>query len=425
MAEKPKTPAIGDALRGTVDYAVRSREGLREGLLHARSARLDPPPPQEHARRFLFGVSLPITLMRLAWAEAPVRRSALRRLAPPVACVALFAAVGIGSLLEDLYAARHQPLALHVESKDDDDDSDADDDDVATDDEVKKEVKQAAADVASAVRSGADDPVTEARLQASAAAVKEAARKARKAKEARATSPAPAPKGRWPVLQAVMTFVESKIAKLIGTLSVLEWILVWIGREHHDQIAWEVSQLSGVPGEPLPHPPRLRLDLAWVRMKGWRAVRFLIFLALAAPVASLVGQVPYVGGGLAVVIEGAWTAYWASVFAIGNSFLVWERPLGEGEAPWFVRRLYALGRAPVVGVAFRVCARVLTRVTRNVWPACMAFERTPWESAGLAALRGVASIPVVYIVTRPFFAPAATHAWLARATDVDDHVYRR
>jgi hypothetical protein len=195
---------------------------------------------------------------------------------------------------------------------------------------------------------------------------------------------------------------------------------VWIGREHHDQISYEVSRLTGVPGEPLASEPRLRFDFAWVKMKGWRTVRFLIFLALGSPLAWLAGMVPHVGGVLAVAVEGAWAAYWASVFAIANSFLVWETELAPDAAPWFVRVLGQLARVPVVGIVPRVYARVLTRATQKVWPACLAFEKAPWESAGLAALRGVTSVPVLYIVTRPFFGPAATHAWIARSASPAD-----
>jgi hypothetical protein len=409
MPPKPKAPAIGERLRGTVAYAVRSREGLREGLRDAQSARLHAPPAEEHARRLLFGLSLPVTLLRIAWADAQIKRSIVRRLAAPLACVALFAVVGIGSMTTDLLRARHQPLALKVDAEDDDDEDKDRDESVESEDDVKAAV----AGVASAVReakgkgeSGLD--VSTDALTSAAKTVHER-KKAARAKAASTEAPT-----RFPVLAAILGFVESKIAKLIATLSVLEWILVWIGREHHDQIAYEVSELTGVPGEALARPPRLRLDAGWLKMKGWRALRFLIFLGLASPIAWLAGKVPHTGDVLDFVVEGAWAAYWASVFAVGNSFLVWERPLAPGEAPWFIRGLRRLGTIPLLGIPARLYERVLTFATRNVWPACMAFEETVWESAGLAALRGIASVPVVYIVTRPFFSPAATHAFLGR-----------
>jgi hypothetical protein len=44
----------------------------------------------------------------------------------------------------------------------------------------------------------------------------------------------------------------------------------------------------------------------------------------------------------------------------------------------------------------------------------MAFERTTWESAGLATARVIASAPFLYVIFRPMFTPAATHAYVAR-----------
>jgi hypothetical protein len=102
------------------------------------------------------------------------------------------------------------------------------------------------------------------------------------------------------------------------------------------------------------------------------------------------------------------------VFAIANTFLVWEHADNGGRAPWFMRVLLAAGRVPLLGLPFQLYAFVLRIATRNVWPACLAFERTTWESAGLALARTIASAPVVYIITRPAFGPAATHAFLAR-----------
>jgi hypothetical protein len=150
-------------------------------------------------------------------------------------------------------------------------------------------------------------------------------------------------------------------------------------------------------------------------MKGWRAIRMLIFLGLAGPLAWLAGKVPLVGDWLALAVGAAWAAYWACVFAIANSFVAWEPPPeGVPRSPWFIRALDAPARVPVVGLPFRLYRWVVARVTRNVWPACVAFERATWESAGLALVRGIASVPGLYITSRAMFAPAATHAFLAR-----------
>lgn len=412
MNPKPKIPTVDDALR----YAVRSRAGVRDGILHARAGRLHAPPAGEHFHRFVFGFTVPVTLLRIAWREPETRRSMVRRLLPPVACVALVAVLGTASIVKDLFEARRSPLALTAQVEDDDGARD-----------TARVTRKRDRHAARATKKEDDDEDENPAAAASAAvaranaAVEEANRRVRE----RATGgeeddeddppPAkPAESERWPMLHAIMAFLKSRITQLIAALGALEWILVWIGREHHDQIAYDIALRTGVPGEPLAGPPRLRLDFAWLRVKAWRAVRFLLFLALGGPFAWALGMIPEVGKALAVVFGGAWAAYWASVFGIANSFLVWERTPSADEAPWFIRILRPFAKVPVLASIVNLYARILMYATRPVWPACMAFERVPWEAAGLAALRGLFSVPIVYLITRPAFGPAATHAWIAR-----------
>jgi hypothetical protein len=243
--------------------------------------------------------------------------------------------------------------------------------------------------------------------------VKEKARARTSAIAAAAAAQASPSPGSFSAIRTLLSVLESRAVKVLAVLGAIEWILVWIGREHHDQIAYDASVLTGVPGEPLPRPPKLRLDFGWLWMKLWRALRFVVFLALDAPVVWLLQRIPVVGDYLAVVVEVGWAVYWASVFAIANTFLAWE-PAPEGATPWFIRGLRYVGRVPIVGIPVRLYARVLTFATRKCWPACLALERTPWEAAGLATARAIASVPFVYLVMRPMFAPAATHAYLAR-----------
>jgi len=415
MPSPSKPPPLSAVVRGSVAYAARAREHLRAGLSDARVASLQPPRADEHLRRFFFGLALPLTMMRVAWANREIRASVVRRLIPPLLLVGLIATVGIMDIVGTLVRTRHDPtaLALQIEDgrkshKNRDDDEDEDD----KKDEVNGEaIAQAAKDAKE--KGGSVFDISAAAIEATQAQMATASANASAAKASAPPSPPP-PSGIAAALHVAWEFLTSKVAKLIATLSIVEWILVWIGREHQDQIAYSV--LTGVPGEPLPRPPRLRFDLAWLKMKGWRTLRLLIFLALAAPVMWLVGMIPRVGGSLALVVEAVWATYWACVFAIANTFLVWEQPAPPDRAPWFMRVLRTLARIPLLGIPFRIYAGVLRVATRKVWPACLAFENAPWESAGLALARAIASVPVVYIVTRPAFTPAATHAFVARTS---------
>jgi hypothetical protein len=381
MDRPSKRPELGGVLKAPIDYALRSKQGVQAGLLDARVARLEPPHESEHARRFLYGLAAPLTLLRITWRDPAARQRIVRCLTAPILCVSLATAVGVAWTVSGLM--HPQAAALEIAS-DDHDDDDKDDND--------------------------DDTPPEVKLQEARALV---ARRVAAASAAAAAAPPAAPPKRFSAIHTALDVLQSRAVKVLAALGVIEWILVWIGREHHDQIAYDASVLTGVPGEALPRPPKLRLDFGWLWLKLWRALRFAIFLTLDVPIVWLLERVPVVGGYVAVVVEVAWAVYWASVFAIANTFLAWE-PAPEGAAPWFIRVLRYVGRVPVLGIPVRLYARVLTFATRKCWPACMALERTPWEAAGLATARAIASVPFLYLIMRPMFAPAAAHAYVAR-----------
>jgi hypothetical protein len=420
MQDPGGQPQTGSAWKASVEYAERSKAGIAAGLGDARAGRLHAPAAGEHARRFLFGLTAPFTLLRLAWKDPPTRASIVHRLTIPVALMAVALAIGVGSLASDLVASRHHPAALASEIDDDDDDDApaAKSAKSARDEKAGEAISQAAVGAAVQAR-GEKKPLMEVASAAVVAAEAEEERqKAAVADHAREADASAG--GGSGILRVLVRFVESRIAQIIATLGLLEWILVWIIREHHDVVAAQVAQLTGVPAEAAPAPPRLRFDFGWLKLKAWRALRFLLFVAVGTPPAWLLGEIPHVGAALAGTWEAAWAAYWGCVFAVANTFLAWETPVpGEaGEAgeraPWFIRALRRVGGVPVVGWPFRVYAAVLAKVTRAVWPACIAFEKAPWESAGLALARLVAGIPAFYLVCRPMFPPAATHALVAR-----------
>ncbi len=366
------------AVKTSVEYAIRSKEGIAAALRDARAARLEPPPRNEHARRLFFGFAIPITLIRIAWAESATRRSITRRLLPALACLG-FAAV-IAVFVVSSRGRREQAEAIFGSD---------DDDRAAARDKEDEDIAGLPPGLAITVQH---------------------------AKDAAAAAAPPAksvPSGPRSALHRAFDVLTSRVGSIVAALGVVEWILIWVGREHHDHIAYETSVLTGVIGEPLKGAAKLRIDLGWLKLKAWRAIRFLLFLLLVSPAAWLLGMIPYVGPALSVAIEAAWAAYWACVFAIANTFVAWDVK-GDPKPPWFLRMLDRASRVPALGLVVRLYARLLTFATRNVWPACMAFEQCSWESAGLALARGVATIPFLYLIFRPMFPPAATHALLGR-----------
>lgn len=305
-------------------------------------------------------------------------------------------AMGVGWIVDGLIESRHHPAALA-------DEVDSDDDDRGESEEAKA-VKEAATKAALQARAEKKSPLA---VASAAAAVAEEIEEDQKASRAAAREHMSLP-------GILARFIQSRFAEIFVALGVLEWILVWIIREHHDVVSCEVSRLTGVSAETLPRPPRLRFDFGWLKMKAWRALRFILFMVVGTPPAWLLHAIPVAGPALAGAWGAAWTAYWASVFAVANTFLAWEVHTHGDRAPWFVRILRVPGRVLVVGLPFRLYAWVLTRATRRVWPACIAFEEAPWEAAGLAVARLVAGIPLLYLVCRPMFPPAATHALAPR-----------
>ncbi len=380
-------------------YAARSKDGVVAALKDARAGRLHPPPREEHARRFVFGLTAPFTLLRVAWGDAPLRERMVHRLVPPLFCMVLVLLGGARSLLERVTEVRQDPAALtHLEQE--------------QEEQGKEEQEEGETKATGASHEAAATAALDARSKG--LSTREIAKSAVVAAVHEHRS-RPAKKASTSVLEAILDLVRSKVAQILAVLGVVEWVLVWIGREHHDAIALEVSSLAAIPAEPLPRAPRLRLDAGWLKLKAWRAGRFLIFLALGSPAAWLVAAIPKVGPPIAGAIELVWAAYWAGVFAIANSSEAWTIAPQEGNtAPWFVRALERAGKIPVLGWGPRLYARLLTFATRKVWPACLAFEAAPWESLGLALARALASIPGFYLVCRPMFAPAATRILLAR-----------
>ncbi len=428
--ESKSPPPLNEVVRASAAYAARTRDGVREGLRDLRQATLRAPRPDEHARRLLFGFAAPLTLFRVAWKDAWLRRQMVERMWPPLLLVALVAGYVVHDVVTSLVEQRHHPsaLAAEIEEEDDGDAREVDADSpegkarAAERARVEKVAREAEAAVEKAARDARDKGLSTKDVAAAAASAAVAQAplleaetnhaREEKAKAKAKKAPASEQVGRASALRIMTAFVTSKLARLLAIVGVLEWLLIWIGREHHDVIAEGTARLTGVPSEPANVPARLRLDFRWLKIKAWRTARFFLFVGLASPLTYELGQIPRVGNALGVAVQAAWTAYWASVFAIANSPLAWQSP-EHGWAPWFIRLLVRPARLPLLGLPFRFYAWALTRATRAVWPACRAFEAAPWESAGLALARGVASVPGLYLVARPMFAPAATHAFIA------------
>jgi hypothetical protein len=483
------------ARRAVVQGFAHVKQGVRDGVLDARAAKLVVPARHAHAHRFVFGLLLPFSLLRLANRDPGARASMWGRLrAPgigflvttlllglhlahwlprPVDAVVASVGGGLASIFKTAQSCLPNPGDI-VAGKSDDDDR------------PRKAASRRKAEVAAARRNVGDDEEEEVAIDEVAdgiaggtTALLAAAKFFEEADAGDASAPPPGraevkakvsralhelaaagEDGGTPGLTVQLnghpgagraahhrnrdragaaddeddddeeTGSASDFLSVLGALYALEWILIWIWREHHDAIASEVSALATIPSEPLPGPPKLRFDFAFLRMKGWRALRFVLLVLLVLPGAGLVALFAIVsgaifgaerlGGAAAVIVLQAGvflaTCYWGAVFGAANGFVAWE-PVTQGWEPWFLRALRPLSRIPILGLPIRIYAGLLRRTTRKLWPACRAFEEAPVEAAAMTVGKVVAIVPGAYLVVRPFFGPAATHLILARRAE--------
>ncbi|HEY2511526.1 MAG TPA: hypothetical protein VGI39_11745 [Polyangiaceae bacterium] len=203
-------------------------------------------------------------------------------------------------------------------------------------------------------------------------------------------------------------------AALLTALSIGEWVVVALGHEFHDAFGATAARLTNAIDEPLEGPPRIRFDPRWLVTKLRRKVRDALLMACGAPIFCFVLAIDDVGDGIFSTLMVGWAGYWASVFALGNTFLAWQPREGGGGVPWFLHGAARVGRVPVIGWVARLYGRIAARVTRSVTAACLTFEEAPYEAAGLALARLVCGVPFLYLAMRPVFGVAATHALVGR-----------
>jgi hypothetical protein len=221
-------------------------------------------------------------------------------------------------------------------------------------------------------------------------------------------------------------------ASRYGTLSIDQWIVIALWREHHDALSHDVAVLVGVPsdvyadGAAVDVKPRVRLDVDWLidafkrRARGALIVfltltplAFALSLALGpllhaalgglhhdeladAALASIPNLVAFVGG-----------AYWLAVFTIGKSGHAFRDSV-DGD-PFFLRVLDRIVRkAPRLFAPLGFYARAVRRVLGVVGRPAYVTEAAPWEACGLVLCRVLLSVPAVYTIIRPLLPVAST-----------------
>jgi hypothetical protein len=210
--------------------------------------------------------------------------------------------------------------------------------------------------------------------------------------------------------------IAAMLATIYSVVCVVEWIVIAFSREYHDDLSRMAAYATSVPGEPpLPHHPRVHIDIKWLWKKLKRRIRGFALIASGAPLLAWVLFVPHVGDAIYAVLAALWAFYWLSVFALGATPLAWdERP--PVRAPWFLRPFDSAAKVAVVGWPFGAYAWLWRKLTVSVHAPCETQARAAYEGAGLALARAITGFPGLYLFLRPLFPVAATHVVLARYT---------
>jgi hypothetical protein len=195
-----------------------------------------------------------------------------------------------------------------------------------------------------------------------------------------------------------------------GATSLVEWLVIALSRDFHDQIGRRAAELSGVPPEDPPLRPRVRVNLRWMWTKVKRRVRGLKVFAFGFPMFAAGSLIPSPWRLASGVVATAWGVYWLSVFVGAKSARAW-RDEGSAPDPWFLRAYDALVAKSRLFRWWlpRWYGRAWRRHSAAVFPPCARFEESPYELLGLGALRVVCGLPLVYLFVRPVIPVAAAH----------------
>lgn len=211
-------------------------------------------------------------------------------------------------------------------------------------------------------------------------------------------------------------------AAFVGALALTEWLVIALSREWHDLIGVWVSQRAGVPPDEDIAVARVRLNGRWLWMKTKRRVQS-VFVTLTSLVPLLVFGVPVwltlaaVSDAVAgAVVTGVVTLvfwYWVSVIALGKTSWAWRNDVDVD--PVYLRGLDRVAGASWLFFPFRIWAWALRKAMALVVRPARLLEHCAWEAFGLGAARAIMSVPLAYVVVRPFFPVAATLVLQARA----------
>ncbi|NOJ81568.1 hypothetical protein HNV28_25085 [Myxococcus xanthus] len=201
-------------------------------------------------------------------------------------------------------------------------------------------------------------------------------------------------------------------AALFAALQLSQWVVIALSRDYHDAISRKASLLTGLEPEDEEFPPRVRLNVAWLRKKVKRRWRAFLLLMVGVPALVLL-TLPFMCASrfIFTALFTAWGAWWWVVFTAAKSARAWEPSAGPTRPPWFLR-VWTVLTTRVPGFRWGALQRYGAswgRRTEEVFAPISSTERHPWVFAGLAVVRFLGSFPPMKFFVRPLIPVASAH----------------
>lgn len=197
---------------------------------------------------------------------------------------------------------------------------------------------------------------------------------------------------------------------IIVVFAWVEWGVIALSRQFHDQIGRRACLEVGVPPEDEEATPRVKIDLRWVWNKGRRRWRAFKAWAIGLPAIVVWGLLPGIGGALVQIMLVGWTLFWFGCGAAAKTAYAWRSEGAPGAPEPFYLQLAAhmKERVPLFNWWLpRAYVYLWRRDTVALYPPMREVEARSWEFAGLAVARVLMGTPIMYLFVRPFLPVAA------------------
>jgi len=195
------------------------------------------------------------------------------------------------------------------------------------------------------------------------------------------------------------------VSRMYAFAILAEWLVIALSRQYDDELARRTALALGVLPEDEPRVPRPSIDLKWAFRKLRDRVRGSLLLVSAFPLYVVVQSVT-TGRFVAPVLALGWGVYWGVVFTAAKSAHAWRDADAEPPPPlpFFLR---PFERAMTTHPRLFAYPRAWAFLVRSVRSPVHHAERSLPAFLGVLFVRAFSHVPLVYLAMRPLVAVAA------------------